>query len=68
MFGLISWLQLSEDANVNNAMRVALRETPTHKWVPLVHQLASRLSGSDSQFQEVRREAAAVELGPGSKR
>lgn len=43
------WLEHIDVEAVNDRMRAAFEAIESHKWLPLVYQMASRLSASNSQ-------------------
>ncbi|GAQ86367.1 Protein kinase ATM/Tel1 [Klebsormidium nitens] len=58
VFRLIAlWFSLAHDDATNAQLAAAVRETPSHKFLPLVYQIASRMSSSQteekSSFQTV---------------
>ena len=40
------WFQRSTEAGVNSQLAAAVQQTPSHKFLPLAYQIASRLGGS----------------------
>ncbi len=60
------WFSLGqEEAVVNKALGEALAEVPSHKWVPLVYQAASRLGAAKEAKGEARAQAQAFQVGWG---
>ncbi|PSC71129.1 serine threonine-kinase ATM isoform X1 [Micractinium conductrix] len=45
------WLRLGQDREVNRLVGAAFRSVPSHKFLPLVYQVASRMSAAKSDFQ-----------------
>jgi hypothetical protein len=45
------WFDNASQADVNEALRATLLEVPCYKFVPLVYQMASRLSRQQGNFQ-----------------
>ena len=45
------WLSDISDAAVNDEVRLAIESLPSYKFVPLIHQLASRIQLDDTAFQ-----------------
>jgi hypothetical protein len=64
------WFSLWQEPPVNGALAEALAEVPSHKFVPLVYQIASRLgagTGAAAAFQ-VRACAASQPASPQDSR
>lgn len=50
VFRLISlWFSLAADEETSKQLALAVRETPSHKFLPLVYQIASRMSSSQTE-------------------
>lgn len=50
VFRLIAlWFSLAHDEPTNAQLAAAVRETPSHKFLPLVYQIASRMSSSQTE-------------------
>lgn len=47
------WLEYSEDEKINRIFRAKISSISSHKFIPWINQLVSRLSNDQSLFQEV---------------
>lgn len=47
------WFELSESDTVNVQVQKIFRDVPSYKFVPLVYQIASRISSAPTKFQQV---------------
>ncbi|KAH7622345.1 putative Serine/threonine-protein kinase ATM [Nannochloris sp. 'desiccata'] len=56
LFNIVQiWLAHPEDQHVNTSVNTTLREVPSHKFLPLVTQVASRLSTLSPERQQQRK-------------
>lgn len=54
VFRLISlWFNLAQNEAVSHELHAATREVPSHKFLPLVYQIASRMSKSQTEEPSV---------------